>query len=187
MAYTYKYPRPAVTADCIVITKEAEPKVLLIQRGDQPFKGGWAFPGGFMNMDETTEQCAVRELEEETGLRLSKVQQIGAYSKVDRDPRGRTVTVAYLAIVDEPLAVTGQDDAAKAEWWPLSDLPHLAFDHYDIMQDAIKVYAQAMEAIEKTPHDRFKEQKERMHELSKQIREQCAHVQELCNNFTKKE
>ena len=76
MAYTYKYPRPAVTADCVVITREAEPKVLLIQRGDQPFKGGWAFPGGFMNMDETTEQCAVRELEEETGLRLSKVQPI---------------------------------------------------------------------------------------------------------------
>ncbi len=98
--------------------------------------------GGFMNMDETTEQCAIRELEEETGLRLSKVQQIGAYSKVDRDPRGRTITVAYLAIVDEPVAVTGQDDAAKAEWWPLSDLPHLAFDHYDIMQDAIALLRQ---------------------------------------------
>ena len=144
MAYTYKYPRPAVTADCIVITREAEPKVLLIQRGYQPFKGGWAFPGGFMNMDETTEQCAIRELEEETGLRLSKIQQIGAYSKVDRDPRGRTVTVAYLAIVDEPVAVIGQDDAANAEWWPLSDLPHLAFDHYDIMQDAIRVYNDIM-------------------------------------------
>ena len=187
MAYTYKYPRPAVTADCIVIPGKAEPKVLLIQRGNMPFKGGWAFPGGFMNMDETTEQCAIRELEEETGLRLSKIQQIGAYSKVDRDPRGRTVTVAYLAIVDEPMGVGGQDDAAKAEWWPLSDLPHLAFDHYDIMQDAIKVYAQAMEANEKTLHDQFKEQKERMHELSKQMREQCAHVQELCNNFTKKQ
>ena len=86
-----------------------------------------------------------------------------------------------------PVAVTGQDDAAKAEWWPLSDLPHLAFDHYDIMQDAIKVYALAMEGNEKTLHDQFKEQKERMHELSKQIREQCAHVQELCNNYTKKE
>ena len=73
-------------------------------------------------------------------LRLSKIQQIGAYSKVDRDPRGRTITVAYLAIVDAPVAVTGQDDAAKAEWWPLSDLPHLAFDHYDIMQDAIECY-----------------------------------------------
>ena len=114
MAYTYKYPRPAVTADCIVISKEAGPKVLLIERGDDPFKGSWAFPGGFMNMNETTEQCAIRELEEETGLRVSKIEQIGAYSKVDRDPRGRTVTVAYLAIVDEPIAVTGQDDAAMA-------------------------------------------------------------------------
>ncbi len=118
--------------------------MLLIQRGDQPFKGGWAFPGGFMKMDETTEQCAIRELEEETGLRVSKIQQIGAYSKVDRDPRGRTVTVAYLAIVDEPIAVTGQDDAAKAEWWLLSDLPHLAFDHYDIMQDAIALFKARM-------------------------------------------
>ena len=142
MAYTYKYPRPAVTADCIVITKETEPKVLLIQRSIDPFKGCWAFPGGFMDMDETTEQCAIRELEEETGLRLSDVHQIGAYSKVDRDPRGRTITVAYLAIVDEPIAVTGQDDAAKAEWFPIDALPPLAFDHEDIMRDAISLYGE---------------------------------------------
>jgi len=140
MEYTYKYPRPAVTADCIVITREATSKVLLIQRGIDPYKGCWAFPGGFMNMDETTEQCAIRELEEETGLRVSDIHQIGAYSKVDRDPRGRTITVAYLAIIDEPIAVTGQDDAAKAEWFPLSALPELAFDHADIMQDALKTY-----------------------------------------------
>ena len=137
MEYTYKYPRPAVTADCVVITKEAEPKVLLIQRGADPYKGCWAFPGGFMNMDETTEQCAIRELEEETGLKVSTVRQIGAYSKVDRDPRGRTITVAYLAIIEKPAQVTGQDDAAKAEWFPLSALPELAFDHADIMADAI--------------------------------------------------
>ena len=99
MAYTYKYPRPAVTADCIVITREAEPKVLLIQRGNPPFKGAWAFPGGFMNMDETTEECAIRELEEETGLRLSDIHQIGAYSKIDRDPRGRTITVASMSLL----------------------------------------------------------------------------------------
>ena len=136
MEYTYKYPRPAVTADCVVITKEAEPKVLLIQRGADPYKGCWAFPGGFMNMDETTEQCAIRELEEETGLKVSTVRQIGAYSKVDRDPRGRTITVAYLAIIDKPAQVTGQDDATKAEWFPLSALPELAFDHADIMADA---------------------------------------------------
>jgi len=140
MAYTYKYPRPSLTADCIVFTKEPDAKVLLIQRADEPYKGSWAFPGGFMNMDETTEQCAIRELEEETGLKLCKIHQIGAYSRVDRDPRGRTVTVAYLAVIDAPREVIGQDDAAKSEWFLLSDLPHLAFDHYDIIQDAIKVY-----------------------------------------------
>lgn len=144
MEYTYKYPRPAVTADCIVMTKEEVPKALLIQRGAAPFKGAWAFPGGFMNMDETTEQCAIRELEEETGLKVTKVHQIGAYSKVDRDPRGRTITVAYLAIIDTPEDVKGQDDAAKAEWFPITDLPKLAFDHYDIMKDAKVAYAHFM-------------------------------------------
>jgi 8-oxo-dGTP diphosphatase len=140
MAYTYKYPRPAVTADCVVMTNKPLPKVLLIQRGGEPFKGFWAFPGGFMEMDETTEQCAIRELKEETGLVVTNLQQIGAYSKVDRDPRGRTITVAYLTIIDAPVEVIGQDDAAKAEWFPLSSLPELAFDHVDIMKDAIKVY-----------------------------------------------
>ena len=139
MSYTYSYPRPAVTADCVVVTREREPRVLLIQRGNEPYKGCWAFPGGFMDMDETTEQCAMRELEEETGLKMTGLRQIGASSKVDRDPRGRTVTVAYLVRVDEPAAVRGMDDAAKAEWWPLSALPRLAFDHDEIMRDAIRL------------------------------------------------
>ena len=139
MSYTYKYPRPAVTADCVVITREAAPRVLLIQRGNEPFKGCWAFPGGFMNIDETTEQCAVRELEEETGLRLSSVRQVGTYSRVDRDPRGRTITVAYLALVDVPVPVQGHDDAARAQWFPLSALPPLAFDHAEIMQDVMRL------------------------------------------------
>ncbi len=148
MKYTYKYPRPAVTADCIIITNEPLPKVLLIQRGDAPFKGTWAFPGGFMNMDETTEECAIRELQEETGLKVTTVNQIGAYSKVDRDPRGRTVTVAYLAIIDTPVDVNGQDDAANAEWFSITDLPHLAFDHYDIMKDAVVAYARYVKISE---------------------------------------
>jgi 8-oxo-dGTP diphosphatase len=140
MAYTYKYPRPAVTADCVVITNEQQPKVLLIQRGNEPFKGCWAFPGGFMDMDETTEHCAVRELKEETGLAVSDLHQIGTYSKIDRDPRGRTISVAYLVIIDSPVEVTGQDDATKAEWFPITNLPHIAFDHFDIMQDALRIY-----------------------------------------------
>ena len=140
MEYTYKYPRPAVTADCVVMTKEPTPKILLIERGADPYKGCWAFPGGFLNMDETTEQCAIRELEEETGLQVADLHQIGAYSKVDRDPRGRTITVAYLVIVGHPIAVIGQDDAAKAQWFPVDALPPLAFDHQDIMRDAINAY-----------------------------------------------
>lgn len=140
MSYTYKYPRPAVTTDCVVFTNEEEPKVLLIQRGNEPYKGNWAFPGGFMNMEETAEECAVRELKEETGLTVKQIQQIGAYSKVDRDPRGRTISIAYLAIVDAPAAVSGMDDAAKAAWFPLTSLPNLAFDHQDIMTDAIALF-----------------------------------------------
>lgn len=140
MSNTYKYPRPAVTGDCVVITTEDEPRVLLIERGNEPYKGCWAIPGGFLNMDETTEQCALRELEEETGLKLVNVQQIGAYSKVDRDPRGRTISVAYLAVVDQPFEVSGQDDAAKAQWFPVNALPPLAFDHAQIMADAIALY-----------------------------------------------
>lgn len=140
MAFTYEYPRPAVTADCVVIAKENEPKVLLIQRGNEPFKDQWAFPGGFMNMDETTEQCAVRELEEETGLKVTEIKQIGAYSKVDRDPRGRTVTVAYLVVIDKTEAVKGGDDAAKAQWFPISSLPKLAFDHEEIMKDTRRLF-----------------------------------------------
>ena len=93
-----------------------------------------------MEMDETTEQCAVRELKEETGIAISDIHQIGAYSKVDRDPRGRTVSVAYLAITDKAQDAIGQDDATEAKWWPLTALPKMAFDHDDIMRDSVRLY-----------------------------------------------
>ena len=114
--------------------------MLLIQRGFEPYKGCWAFHGGFMEMNETTEECAIRELQEETGLKLTSMVQVGAYSKIDRDPRGRTITIAYLAIVDEQLSVIAQDDAAMAEWFSIKNLPTLAFDHNEIMTDAISMY-----------------------------------------------
>ena len=138
MGYTYKYPRPAVTADAVVITKSERRKVLLIQRANDPYRGCWAFPGGFMDMDETAEQCAFRELKEETGLQLSEAIQIGCYSDVNRDPRGRTLSVAYLMLVDNEMPVSGQDDAVQAKWWPIDELPTLAFDHKQIIEDALK-------------------------------------------------
>lgn len=146
MAYTYKYPRPAVTADCVVMTRETEPKVLLIQRGNEPFKGWWAFPGGFMDMDETLEECAIRELREETGIEVTEddIMTFGTFSAVDRDPRGRTISKAYLVMVDEPIEVKGQDDAVKAEWFNINELPELAFDHEEMFGHAFALYQMLM-------------------------------------------
>lgn len=139
MSYTYKYPRPAVTTDCVVITRETEPKVLLIQRGNEPYKGCWAFPGGFMEIDETLEECAIRELKEETGLVVThdEIFPIGTFSKIDRDPRGRTISLAFLTLINAPVSVAAQDDAAKAEWFPVNKVPQLAFDHYEILNKAL--------------------------------------------------
>lgn len=149
MAYNYDYPRPAVTADCVVITNEPIAKVLLIQRGENPFKDSWALPGGFMEIDETLDQCAIRELKEETGLLLTDCYQIGTYSGVSRDPRTRVITTAYLFIIPESVKVEGHDDAAAAKWFPITDIPHLAFDHYDIVKDAVRLYARVVNPIEK--------------------------------------
>ncbi|MBO5612367.1 MAG: NUDIX hydrolase [Prevotella sp.] len=137
--YTYKYPHPALTVDAIVFAREeGRTKVLLIERKNEPCKGCWAFPGGFMNIDETAEEAVVRELEEETGLRLNKLNQIGAFSRVDRDPRERVVTIAFFAVIDKAVEVAGGDDASKAEWHDIKRLPELAFDHSDIIKEAIK-------------------------------------------------
>lgn len=138
--YTYKYPRPAVTADCVVIGQadDGSRKVLLIRREHEPYKDCWALPGGFLEMDETLEQCALRELKEETGLTPvgSNIRELKSFSTIDRDPRGRTITVAFL--IEMPLAeVTGQDDAAEARWFPLDKLPPLAFDHDEILNVAL--------------------------------------------------
>ena len=142
MSYVYKYPRPAVTADCIVFSRYPKPQVLLIRRGNEPFKGEWAFPGGFLNMDETVQECARRELEEETGLVVQDIHLVGVYSRPGRDPRGHTVTPAFLSIMDYPLDVCGCDDAAQAQWFPLNQLPVLAFDHGEIISDAMRLFSQ---------------------------------------------
>lgn len=137
--YSYKYPRPALTADCIVFArKELDFRVLLVQRANEPYKGKWAFPGGFMNMDETTEEAARRELKEETGLIVDGISQIGTFDRVDRDPRGRVITVAYFVVIDGIREVKGGDDAAVARWFSIGNLPELAFDHQEIMEVALR-------------------------------------------------
>ena len=137
--YAYEYPRASVTADAMIFAeKEGQIYVLLIKRGNEPYKGYWAFPGGFLNMDETVARCAERELEEETGIVLTGMQLVGIYSDVERDPRGRVITAAYAAMTTMPEAVAS-DDAVAAKWWPLNELPPLAFDHDKILVDAKKV------------------------------------------------
>lgn len=136
--FTYHYPHPAVTADCVVFGFDgSQLQLLLIERGNEPYKGCWAFPGGFMNIDETAEQCAVRELYEETGLRIKDIEQFHTYTSVDRDPRERVITVAFWAIAHVE-AVSGGDDAAKAEWFPVDKIPNMAFDHAEILSCALE-------------------------------------------------
>jgi len=137
--YAYRYPRASVTADSVLFAKrDGQTFVLLIQRGNEPYKGYWAFPGGFLEMNETVAHCAERELEEETRIVLTGMQLVGIYSDVERDPRGRVITAAYTAMTTMPEA-TAADDAAAAKWWPLNALPKLAFDHETMLRDAMKV------------------------------------------------
>ena len=135
--FCYRYPHPAVTADCIIFGTDGDTvRILLIRRGAEPFQGKWAFPGGFMKIDETAEECAIRELEEETGLKEAEIEQLHTFTAVDRDPRERVITVAYMAIVD--LAeIKGGDDAAEARWFLLNEIPELAFDHREILEMAL--------------------------------------------------
>lgn len=136
--FQYKYPHPAITADCIVFAHDGDDvKVLLIERRDEPCKGQWAFPGGFMNIDETAENAAIRELKEETGLTVKDIHQVGAFSTVDRDPRERVVTIAYYIEVEGLPVVKGEDDARQAKWFSLKALPKLAFDHAEILEKAL--------------------------------------------------
>ena len=138
--YTYNYPHPAVTADCLVFARTDEGmKLLLIQRKNEPCKGKRAFPGGFMDIDETTIDAARRELKEETGLVVGELHRVGIFDAVDRDPRERIITVAYYTILDKPAEVSGLDDAAQAKWFSLTELPDLAFDHKEILQEAERV------------------------------------------------
>ena len=134
--YCYRYPHPAVTTDCVIFGFDGTNlKVLLVERGIDPYKGKWALPGGFLRMDEDAEQGALRELQEETGLKTAYIKQFHTFSTPDRDPRERVITIAYYALV-RLQEVKGGDDAARAEWFDLTAVPALAFDHDLILRMA---------------------------------------------------
>ena len=138
LKYCYKYPHPAVATDCVIFGFDGVSiKVLLIKRGIEPYKGSWALPGGFVKMDETAEQCAKRELYEETGLLDAHVEQFYAFTEVNRDPRERVITIAHYALV-RLSEVRGGDDADVASWFSQHDIPSLAFDHDRILRMALK-------------------------------------------------
>ena len=140
--YIYDWPRPMVTVDAIVFAlsyKTASPKILLINRKNEPFKGQWALPGGFVDLDEELETAITRELEEETGLKNIPLEQFRTYGKIGRDPRGRQITIVYMGIIENPAKLKAGDDAALARWFPIEKLPpNMAFDHHDIANLAIK-------------------------------------------------
>ncbi len=138
---TYTYPRPALTAD-VALFREGEQgtEVLLIRRGRPPFRGMWALPGGFVDEMEPPEEAACRELAEETGVRLPEgaLRQVAAFGEPGRDPRGWTVSIAFWGEAPADLRPRAADDAAEVRWWPLDNLPPLAFDHDRIIAAAIR-------------------------------------------------
>jgi len=127
----------AVTVDAVIFYRKTDIlNVLLIKRKNEPFRDQWALPGGFLEENETMEEGAKRELEEETGLKLEKLQQIGAFGTPGRDPRGRTISIAFLALIDAEAKVKASDDAVDSKWFSFFDLPDLAFDHREIISEA---------------------------------------------------
>lgn len=140
MPFVYEYPRPCVTVDAVVFRRAGGSwEALLIRRKFPPYQGSWVFPGGFMEMDETLEEAVVRELQEETGLTDVPLEQLAAFSAIDRDPRHRTVGIAFWGIAPAGHdQAAGGDDAEEARWFPIDDMPPLAFDHGDILRKALE-------------------------------------------------
>ncbi len=135
--FSYEYPRPAVTVDVVLATREVRPRVLLIQRKKDPFAGTWALPGGFVEENEKLADAARRELKEETSLDVADIEQLHTAGDPGRDPRGWTISVAYLARVNaNELKPIAADDAEAVAWYPLDKLPKLAFDHAMILARA---------------------------------------------------
>jgi 8-oxo-dGTP diphosphatase len=143
MSFTYPYARPAVTVDCIIYRKNTEGsnEIVLIKRGNEPYKDRWALPGGFIEMDEELEEAAKRELFEETGIDHNDLQQLFTVGTIGRDPRHRTISIIYAGVYNsETMEIKAGDDAKEAIWFAVSDLPQLAFDHIKIINKAFTEY-----------------------------------------------
>lgn len=139
--YVYDWPRPMVTVDSVVFTFfDNKPKLLLIERGNEPFKGKWALPGGFVEIDEELQHAAARELKEETGLKNVRLKQMHTFGKCGRDPRGRQITIVFTGVATEGLDnIKAGDDATDAKWFDIHNLPEdMAFDHNEIVEFAIE-------------------------------------------------
>lgn len=138
MGFTYKYARPALTVDGIIVAgSDSASMILLIRRKADPFKDKWALPGGFVDVNETLENACKRELEEETGLTNIELIQFYTFDAIDRDPRERVISTVFYGQLKEPLAVIGGDDASEAKWFPINSLPEMAFDHKAIIKKFI--------------------------------------------------
>ncbi len=142
MSYTYEYPRPSLTADCVILYKDIDGNydVLLIKRKNQPFKDMWALPGGYVDVEETTEDAAYRELQEETSITDVKLKLFHVFDAIDRDPRGRSISIVYKATVSSKFEdeLEADTDAKEVAWFSFDNLPELAFDHEDIINKAHK-------------------------------------------------
>ena len=139
--YVYEWPRPMVTTDALIFDISGkQPKVLLVKRGHEPYKGRWAVPGGFIEIDEELEDSAARELEEETGLRGIALEQLHTFGTIGRDPRGRMITIVFMGFITEGQdKIKAGDDAAEAQWFDIDQLPeNMAFDHSEVMKLAVR-------------------------------------------------
>jgi len=139
MPYIYKYPRPNLTVDCLVTRLHTGQKqILLIRRKNEPYRNKWALPGGFVNKDERLVDAAMRELLEETGLKINHLKQFYVFDEPDRDPRGRTITVVFTGQANDlKSTVRAGSDTKEVAWFPINELPELAFDHRDIIDLAL--------------------------------------------------
>lgn len=136
----HKFKKPSVTADIVIFTiKDDSLKVLLVKRGIEPFKDRWALPGGFVRIDESLEDTAKRELKEETGVKDVYLEQLYSFGNPKRDPRGRVITISYMALINsENIKLKATTDVSDAQWFSVKKIPQLAFDHKKILDYSLK-------------------------------------------------